>query len=156
MKTREEVLRAAAVDLLELKKIKRRIEANDATRGERVFYEERKEAAWLALEHALSGMNGGYHLPSALEVQEGGAHYKTKSIQPVQYWFANSLDAFQGAVVKYITRFREKGGLLDLKKVIHYTQIYIELLYGVRSRIQYDDGQKAGDMLGAEAAGSVR
>lgn len=64
---------------------------------------------------------------SALNKQEGGQHYKGKAIQPVQYIHANGLGFCEGNVVKYITRWREKGGKADLLKVIHYVELLIEL-----------------------------
>lgn len=64
---------------------------------------------------------------SALDVQVGGAHYKDRGIQPVEYIHANALDFFQGNVVKYITRWRDKGGIADLEKAKHYLEMYIEL-----------------------------
>lgn len=64
---------------------------------------------------------------SALSKQVGGDHYKSKKIQPVEYIHANTLDFFQGNVVKYVTRWREKGGLDDLDKAKHYLELYIEL-----------------------------
>jgi len=66
---------------------------------------------------------------SALETQVGGAHYPKGSIQPIEYIHANNLDFIQGCVVKYITRFREKNGLEDLKKIKHYIDLLIELEY---------------------------
>ncbi len=80
-----------------------------------------------------------YRLPSALIEQVAGSHYKVRAIQPVEFWSANRLDAFQGAVVKYIVRHREKNGAQDLQKAIHYTQLYLELEYGVRStRVEFE------------------
>lgn len=64
---------------------------------------------------------------SALEKQVGGGHYKSRKIQPVEYIHSNELDFFQGNVVKYITRWREKGGIADLEKAKHYLEMYIEL-----------------------------
>lgn len=64
---------------------------------------------------------------SALDKQEGGGHYKGKAIQPVQYIHANGLGFCEGNVVKYITRWREKGGKADLRKVIHYVELLMEL-----------------------------
>ena len=64
---------------------------------------------------------------SALDKQEGGGHYKGKAIQPVQYIHANGLGFCEGNVVKYITRWREKGGKADLLKVIHYVELLMEL-----------------------------
>lgn len=64
---------------------------------------------------------------SALDIQVGGEHYKTKKIQPIEYCEANKLSACESAVVKYITRWREKGGIQDLNKIKHYVDLLIEL-----------------------------
>jgi hypothetical protein len=64
---------------------------------------------------------------NALDVQRGGDHYRDKAIQPVQYIHANGLDFFEGNVVKYITRWRAKGGVQDLEKAKHYIDLLIEL-----------------------------
>ena len=37
-------------------------------------------------------------------------HYKKKSIQPIEYIMANEMDFCEGNVVKYITRWKDKGG----------------------------------------------
>ena len=63
---------------------------------------------------------------SALAIQVGGNHYKDCTIQPVEYCEANRLGACESAVVKYITRWRDKGGLEDLNKVKHYVDLLIE------------------------------
>jgi hypothetical protein len=68
--------------------------------------------------------------PSALDVQEGGSHYKKLGIQPVQYIHENGLDYFQGNVVKYVTRHKDKNGAEDIKKAIHYLNLILELHYG--------------------------
>lgn len=67
---------------------------------------------------------------SALNTQEGGSHYKKLAIEPVEYAFKNNLDFFQGNVVKYITRFRDKKGLEDLKKAKHFIDLLIQFEYG--------------------------
>lgn len=69
---------------------------------------------------------------SALEVQEGGNHYKDLKIQPVEYIQANDLDFFQGNVVKYVTRHKAKNGEQDIRKAIHYLNLILELQYGVK------------------------
>lgn len=74
-----------------------------------------------------------WDLPSALDSQEGGQHYKSLAIQPVQYMHANQLDYFRGAAVKYVTRDKTKGKAEDIKKVIHFCRIILEMDYGVRS-----------------------
>lgn len=67
---------------------------------------------------------------SALEIQAGGSHYKDCAIQPIEYIHANGLDFFQGNIVKYATRHKAKNGAEDLRKVIHYAQLALELQYG--------------------------
>lgn len=57
--------------------------------------------------------------------QVGGGHYKRLAIQPMQYSMANKLDACQHTAIKYITRFREKGGIADLRKAIHTIELLI-------------------------------
>jgi len=64
---------------------------------------------------------------SALDVQEGGNHYRTLKIQPVEYIHANNIPFIEGCIIKYVTRWRSKGGLEDLKKVQHFTALLIEL-----------------------------
>ncbi|MGE9292830.1 MAG: DUF3310 domain-containing protein [Puniceicoccales bacterium] len=63
---------------------------------------------------------------SALDVQEGGDHYKKLKIQPMEYSMANNLDACQHTIVKYVTRFRDKGGIEDLRKAKHCIDMLIE------------------------------
>jgi len=58
--------------------------------------------------------------------QEGGSHYKDCAIQPVEYIFANNLGFAEGNVVKYVTRWKSKGGVGDLKKARHYLDLLIE------------------------------
>ena len=64
---------------------------------------------------------------SALNEQEGSNHYKDRAIQPVVYIHANGLGYFEGCVVKYCTRWRNKGGISDLRKARHYIDLLIEL-----------------------------
>lgn len=49
------------------------------------------------------------------------------AIQPVQYIFANGLGFCEGCVVKYVTRWRSKGGIADLQKAIHFLELLIDL-----------------------------
>lgn len=66
---------------------------------------------------------------SSLDVQVDGDHYKKYKIQPAMYSHTNKLDWYQGEIVKYITRFRDKGKQKDLEKIIHLVQVLIELEY---------------------------
>jgi len=63
---------------------------------------------------------------SALDTQIGGGHYKTLAIQPMEYSMANKLDACQHTIIKYVTRFRDKGGIQDLEKALHTLEMLIE------------------------------
>lgn len=63
---------------------------------------------------------------SAFDKQEGGDHYVKLKIQPFEYSMANGLDPMQHTAIKYITRFRDKGGIADLHKAIHTLELLIE------------------------------
>ena len=65
---------------------------------------------------------------SKLKEQVGGDHYSKLAIQPVTYINANGLNYLQGNVIKYVTRYKDKGKPLeDLQKAQHYIQMLIEL-----------------------------
>lgn len=64
---------------------------------------------------------------SALDVQVGGGHYKSFKIQPVEFIHANNLPFIEGCIIKYATRWREKGGIKDLEKIKHFVDLLIEL-----------------------------
>ena len=64
--------------------------------------------------------------PTALSQQIGGDHYRSKAIQPIEFIMANALGFCEGNVVKYVTRWKDKGGLADLKKARHYLDFLIE------------------------------
>lgn len=59
--------------------------------------------------------------------QVGGSHYKNLAIQPVEYIHANGIGYFEGNVIKYVTRWREKNGFDDLQKAKHYIDLLIEM-----------------------------
>jgi hypothetical protein len=64
---------------------------------------------------------------SALDKQIGGSHYKDMAIQPVEYIHKNGLGFCEGNIVKYITRWKTKNGIEDLRKVIHYAELLIQM-----------------------------
>jgi hypothetical protein len=66
-------------------------------------------------------MNAG-----AFSRQEGGNHYKDMAIQPVEFILKNGLGFCEGNVVKYVSRWRAKGGVEDLRKARHYLDLLIE------------------------------
>jgi len=64
---------------------------------------------------------------SPLAVQVGGGHYKGLVIQPIEYIHANGIPFAEGSVIKYVTRWRNKGGIKDLEKARHFLDLLIEL-----------------------------
>ena len=66
---------------------------------------------------------------NAKNTQVGGDHYKSCAIQPVEYIHANGMGYCEGAVIKYVTRHKNKNGRQDLEKAIHFLQLLIEMEY---------------------------
>ena len=62
------------------------------------------------------------------ERQVGGSHYKSFNIQPFEFISKNELSFFQGCVVKYVCRYKNKNGIQDLEKIIHYCELEIKKL----------------------------
>ena len=65
--------------------------------------------------------------PTPLDLQVEGTHYKLLRIQPVEYIHANNIGYCEGSVIKYVTRWRDKGGIADLQKAKHFIDILIQL-----------------------------
>lgn len=65
---------------------------------------------------------------SANKIQVGGSHYKTKGIQPWDYIIANNIGYMEGNIIKYVSRYKEKGGVDDLHKARHYLEKLIETM----------------------------
>jgi hypothetical protein len=63
----------------------------------------------------------------ALDVQEGGNHYKDLVIQPVEYIHRNQIGFCEGCAIKYLTRWKAKGGIEDLRKAKHFIDLLIEM-----------------------------
>jgi hypothetical protein len=57
--------------------------------------------------------------------QIGGSHYKKFKIQPYEFISKNDLSFFQGNVIKYVCRYKNKAGIQDLEKVKHYCDLEI-------------------------------
>lgn len=69
---------------------------------------------------------------SALSIQQGGDHYKSMAIQPVEFITKNKIPYLEGNVIKYVSRHAAKNGVEDIKKAIHYLQLIAELQYAVK------------------------
>lgn len=76
-------------------------------------------------DKVIEGISSG-KLNNALTKQVGGNHYKDLKIQPVEYIMENSIPYVEGCVIKYVTRWRNKNGVEDLKKARHFLDILIQ------------------------------
>lgn len=61
--------------------------------------------------------------------QVGGDHYRSE-IQVWDFVVANGIGYLEGNAIKYLARWRKKGGLADLEKAQHYIQKIIEVEKG--------------------------
>lgn len=66
-------------------------------------------------------------LKKAITKQVAGTHYTKFAIQPVEFITKNNIPYIEGNIIKYICRWRDKGGIEDLDKVIHYVELLKEL-----------------------------
>lgn len=55
--------------------------------------------------------------------QVGGTHYKKYPIEPYEFISKNDLSYAQGNIIKYIIRYKDKNGIEDLDKAIHYIEL---------------------------------
>jgi hypothetical protein len=65
----------------------------------------------------------------AKDQQIGGNHYKMMKIQPFHYAMANNFNAGQFGVLKYISRYKLKNGIEDLRKAKHFIELLAEEEY---------------------------
>ena len=63
----------------------------------------------------------------ALNKQVGGGHYKGFKIQPVEFCYVNNIPYLEATAIKYLCRWRDKGGIQDLEKAKHFIELLIEL-----------------------------
>ena len=68
--------------------------------------------------------------PDPHDKQVGGTHYKDLELQPwdvMKSWFTNDeyRGFLRGNALKYIARYRNKGGVQDLEKSVHYLEALI-------------------------------
>lgn len=62
----------------------------------------------------------------ASSTQVGGSHYKDMAIQPFDYITKNGIGFAEGCAIKYLSRWRAKNGVEDLKKARHFIDMLIE------------------------------
>lgn len=63
---------------------------------------------------------------SAIDCQIGGSHYRDMAIQPFEYIHANGITFAEGSVIKYVSRWRAKNGVEDLRKARHILDMLID------------------------------
>ena len=66
-------------------------------------------------------------MTDARSKQVAGDHYKKLKIQPIEFIHANGIPFAEGCAIKYLCRWRDKGGLADLEKAKHFIELLIEL-----------------------------
>jgi hypothetical protein len=62
----------------------------------------------------------------SLKKQIGGNHYKKYKIQPIEFILKNNIGFCEANIIKYVLRFKEKGGAEDLLKAQHYIELLID------------------------------
>lgn len=62
----------------------------------------------------------------ATDIQVGGDHYSKMEIQPIEYIMKNKIPYCEANVIKYLSRWRSKNGIEDLRKAKHYIDMLIE------------------------------
>jgi hypothetical protein len=60
------------------------------------------------------------------DIIKNPVHYANSVIEPIEYITKNKLSYCEGNVVKYITRWRSKGGVEDLLKAKQYIDFIID------------------------------
>jgi len=70
--------------------------------------------------------------------QVGGTHYQKLKIQPIELFVRLNLNWFQAEIIKYLSRYPNKGLELDLKKARNVTMMAIEF-FGDTFDLDYDN-----------------
>ena len=69
----------------------------------------------------------------------GPKHYKNCTIEPIEFILANKLSFLEGNIIKYICRYKDKGGIQDLEKAQHYLQFLLEVEQGRIKELSIED-----------------
>jgi len=78
-------------------------------------------------EHDIKDM-AQFVQPRANDKQVAGSHYKKYGdFQPWDAVIAWNLGYLEGTALKYIARWKDKGGLNDIKKAIHFLEKLVEV-----------------------------
>jgi len=66
------------------------------------------------------------HVIESEQKQTNPDHYSGLAIEPLDYIIANKMDFLEGNIIKYVTRYPNKGGVDDLIKARNYIDKLIE------------------------------
>tara|TARA_R110000772_G_scaffold48089_4_gene109898 strand:+ start:78846 stop:79247 length:402 start_codon:yes stop_codon:yes gene_type:complete len=95
----------------------------------------------------------------ARNYQVGGNHYSKMRIQPFEFTAANDLGGIEHTIVKYVSRWREKGGVDDIRKSRHSLEFLIESAPGLvairESRAPFDPAITADQYCTANELGPL-
>ena len=75
--------------------------------------------------------------------QIGGSHYKCFTIEPWTFIQENQLNPFQANVIRYTCRYKNKGGIQDLEKIIHYCEMEIDFMKKKEKKVELPDDSHA-------------
>ena len=64
---------------------------------------------------------------SAFDKQESGSHYRNLNPQPAKVLHSWGVGHIEGEIIYHLIRWRHKDGLQDLRKVVHWAQLLLEL-----------------------------
>lgn len=70
--------------------------------------------------------NHVHETSSAFNKQEAGDHYRDMKSQPFHFLRDNGVPHAEGECIYKLLRWRKKGGIADLRKVIHTIELIIE------------------------------
>ena len=73
----------------------------------------------------IKGVGVKAPVKKALDIQVGGNHYQNFAVQPAEYCIKNGLPFAEGVIIKYVSRWKLKNGVEDLKKAKHYIEMLI-------------------------------
>lgn len=62
-------------------------------------------------------------MTDALNTQVGGNHYAKMKYQPIEFAMKCQLNPVQFSIAKYVSRYKNKNGLQDLAKALHFCEI---------------------------------
>lgn len=94
-------------------------------------------------EHPINGF-GLLPKKSALDKQVGGEHYKKFVIQPVEFCYKNNIPYLEATAIKYLCRWKDKGGIADLDKAIHFIELLkeFELNASMDRKLAFEEAQR--------------